>query len=486
MSTKTDVLSSMRSAVCAAVLTIVASAALAQPVQSPLLSLTSATRSTKATTATFGNDSSTQIGTDTATSQQVGREANPCSANSDADQGIASASASADPPAVNEATVGLSFTINVQADGGKRLGQAMQPPCAAQSDQHTTATAEAQASIDLTVTMGPDAEATTYELRLKDPTGSISDNTKVFYRILDHTGTERNFGADPSALDPPFLFQGGPGMSVGIQLELSAKVTDQGFANQRAGGTFGLVFEIMPAALSDAALQLGTVRIIGGEKVGADDYPAVGAVLLRDKVHCSGTLVAPSTVLTAAHCVVNRAVAQMKFVLGPSIGEARIVEDVESGIFPKGTQADGHLRYVRATRNADIALLYLKAPIDRNRFAPAPLYDGRSPTFSEFTKQDGRTAFVGFGFSDDEAGVIALGEKRLATMKIRSATPESFRYGDDQLNTCYGDSGGPSFFAVDKASRITGVVSWGDSQCKSFGVNMRTDRYLAWITPRLK
>jgi hypothetical protein len=467
---------------------IAQSEAAAQPVE-PFLTLSASTRITKTTTETFGNAAVTQEGTTTAADRQVGRESNPCLARSDADQSTASASASVEEPKVYDATVSLSFTIGVEADGGKTVRQALAPPCTAQSDLHTVAKAGASASIDLTVTLGKTAEATIYELKLKDPTGSISEDTVVFYRSFDpkDPGNEdkANYGSNPSALEPSLLFEGGPGVSVGFHLDIKASVSDQNFANRRAGGTFGLVFEIVPAPLLESGLQLGTIRVIGGAKVNDEDYPAVGAVILRDKVHCSGTLVAPSTVLTAAHCVANKAVGQMKFLLGPSVGEGKVIVDVVSGDFPTGRPSDNNIRYLARTHTADIAVLYLKTPIDRNQFEPAPLYDGRAPTFVDFTRDDGMASFVGFGFTN-EAGVSAVGEKRLATMKVRSVTPDSFRYGDATANTCYGDSGGPSFFAVDTKNRVTGVISWGDTQCKGFGVNVRTDKYRSWIMARLR
>jgi V8-like Glu-specific endopeptidase len=459
--------------------------ALAQPTVPGFLVITTSNKLSKAMTETFGNASTTDQGTGSASTRQTGREANPCQATSDADPSVAAASATVNDPVVFDATVSLSLTIAVEADGGKTLQQPLSPPCVAESNLHTTATADALASIDVTVAMGPAAEATLYELRLRDPSGSLSEDTEVFYEIFDNAGSLQNFGPNPSSVDPSFVFEGGSGISVRFRLQVSARVHDQGFARRLAGGTLGLAFDIVPAPLLDAALQSGTVRMIGGVKVDEDDYPAVGVVLMRDKVHCSGTLVAPSTVLTAAHCVANRAVGHMKFVLGSSVTEAKIVQEVQSGDFPRGRLSDGNLSYVPATRTADIAVLYLKTPIDRNQFEPALLYDGQRPTFSDFTRADGMTSFVGFGFAD-ETGIVSAGEKRLATMKIRGVTPESFRYGDANHNTCYGDSGGPSFFASDTGNRVTGVVSWGDKQCKSFGVNIRIDRYRSWIVQRLR
>lgn len=48
--------------------------------------------------------------------------------------------------------------------------------------------------------------------------------------------------------------------------------------------------------------QSNHLTVIGGEEIAADEYPAVLAVLQPSGDPCSGTLVGPGTVLTAAHC----------------------------------------------------------------------------------------------------------------------------------------------------------------------------------------
>ena len=42
--------------------------------------------------------------------------------------------------------------------------------------------------------------------------------------------------------------------------------------------------------------------------------------------------------------------------------------------------------------------------------------------------------------------------------------------------TCYGDSGGPSFWVEEDGTEIlVGVTSWGDASCVSAGFNYRVD-----------
>ncbi len=46
----------------------------------------------------------------------------------------------------------------------------------------------------------------------------------------------------------------------------------------------------------------------------------------------------------------------------------------------------------------------------------------------------------------------------------------------DDGGTCYGDSGGPTFWEPDEnTSILVGITSWGDAQCVASGFNYRVD-----------
>ena len=54
----------------------------------------------------------------------------------------------------------------------------------------------------------------------------------------------------------------------------------------------------------------------------------------------------------------------------------------------------------------------------------------------------------------------------------------------DEGGTCFGDSGGPSFWVDDKGKEIVvAVTSTGDAQCVATGLNYRVDvpEILEWI-----
>ena len=239
-----------------------------------------------------------------------------------------------------------------------------------------------------------------------------------------------------------------------------------------------LLFAIHPAAATPGALwqPLSRVdpvpRIYRGVPTGA--YPAVGGIIivLPDAVAlCSGTLVAPDVVLTAAHCVDGE--------------PTRIV----AAFFPDGATEEDHDAAAFAINPdynpgrlavADIALIRLASPVPD--VAPMPL-----PSAAPRPRRAG--VIVGFG--RDQSGMV--GVKEMATVHLQRcpAVFPAAGLARGQLrsslcwrphhrgqDTCEGDSGGP--LVVDGA--VAGVTSGGYPQCPgrlSWDTNVAL--YRPWI-----
>jgi hypothetical protein len=234
----------------------------------------------------------------------------------------------------------------------------------------------------------------------------------------------------------------------------------------RAARAIAAPMKILPRAIAGLTLLLSVPAhaIVGGgaplaQGIGRSVVTIVGS---RGNF-CTGAVIAPKLVLTAAHCV--QPGADYKIV---EYGADRqpSLQDVKTVAVHPGFNMQAMLGH-RAT--ADVALLQLSAPA-RGK-TPSVLGLPNIPIIvgSRFTIAGIGVTVRGDGKSGGTirvAGLVATGKP--GTLQIRLVDPAS-QGTRDGLGACTGDSGAPVFEDKESGPVIVGVVSWSTGPNGSAG-----------------
>jgi secreted trypsin-like serine protease len=216
--------------------------------------------------------------------------------------------------------------------------------------------------------------------------------------------------------------------------------------------------------------------IVGGRAANPAEFPYAVAIFRKGRMHCSGSVIAPTKVLTAGHCVDGFNLANFQVIVGrPNLRNAASGQSigVTSGrVHPDFEQTGLHdVAVLTLAQPAGVTPIALATPEQNNAttFPGAGLevagYGATKPfgahlsqllkTTVEVVRPDSRCLRA---YSRDlfapESMICALGARRKHAGRFKIHT-----------SACSGDSGGPLVAHTPTGPVEVGTVSYGGALC---------------------
>ena len=253
---------------------------------------------------------------------------------------------------------------------------------------------------------------------------------------------------------------------------------------------FVLISGLLP---STYAQNISEPTIIGGEQAAEGAWPWMASLQDGGFFHsCGGTLIDPSWVVTAAHCVYSTFGGGGRTNLEVLLGSNSLSNPPASSELIMVSEIIIHEGYNPSSEDNDIALLKLAQPSNSTPI-PGLAVSADTPAGKNSTVIGwGNTSQSGFSASDWLMQVVV---PLVSDSACESAYPGFIT--DNMLcaglpqggkDSCQGDSGGP-LMVQDSSGKwvLAGIVSWGEGCAlpEKYGVYTRVSQYINWINSKV-
>jgi hypothetical protein len=234
-------------------------------------------------------------------------------------------------------------------------------------------------------------------------------------------------------------------------------------------------------------------KVTGGTNASIADFPWQ-VFMEAANYTCGGAIISGDWIITAAHCTEDDygnliPASQIDIIVGANNPRSGL-----EGQKYSVSKVIRHENFDPITLNNDIALLQLSASINYPNATPIRLVSGIDSAAGA-TDPGVMAWLTGYGLTKVSPPTVPTVLQKLQIPIVTNTqastvwpdiAPSDMMAGYRAANkdACNGDSGGPLIVPVDNEFKVAGLVSWGSSNCNTYGAYTRISLYESWISSK--
>jgi len=231
-------------------------------------------------------------------------------------------------------------------------------------------------------------------------------------------------------------------------------------------------------------------KITGGTNAVISDFPWQVYYISGD-YQCGGSIISGNWVVTAAHCTKNGSGgAILASDMSVKVGANNPNNVLEGKTFAV-SEVIVNEGYNSQTELNDIALLRLKDTINYLNATPINLITA-ADVAAGATVPGVMSWVTGWGLTHVNPNVLPTSLQKVQLPVVSNAQASTVwknipstdlmaGYLNGNKDACDGDSGGPLVVPVSGEYKLAGIVSWGSSNCNTYGAYTRVSDFEKWI-----